>query len=170
MLGRVGRGETIRSGRKTMLYRLIILTGALKGQRHPVGSEPLVLGSGADCALKLVDDVDVAREHARIEVTPTGLVIRDLGTVNRLLVNKREVSESPLRHGDVVVIGRTEFLVQACLEADIRGSLPAPRRKPPKALWIALGLVLLAGWTARSLNRGRSPLRVEPGQSIPENA
>lgn len=103
-----------------MLYRLIILNGAKKGERHSVGVGPLVIGSGPDCPFRL-DAPDVAREHARVEATEQGLIIRDLGTVNRILVNRREVSESVLKHGDTVEIGPVDLLVQACLEADISG-------------------------------------------------
>lgn len=122
-----------------MLYRLIIVTGPMTGQRVTVPETPLVIGRDPDCGF-CVQDADVARRHAAITIGKDGLGIRDLGTMNRLIVNGREVRESRLKHGDEVEIGRTRFVVQAVVETDVDGRRQAKRRRRGKVM-AALGAI-----------------------------
>ena len=110
-----------------MLYRLIFLTGSLKGQRITVAHEPMTLGRDPQSTVYLPDE-EVAAQHAVIEHRGDGLFIRDLGSMNRILHNQHEVREARLRHGDIVEIGRTQFLVQALVQADVR--------RPPRPRWV----------------------------------
>jgi len=112
-----------------MMYRLIFLTGNLKGQRITVDSEPMTLGRDADCSINITDS-EVASKHAELEHNIlTGLRINDLGSMNKILVNNHEVRESHLKHGDIVELGRTRFLVQAAVETDPTKSAPNRRRR-----------------------------------------
>ncbi len=101
-----------------MMYRLIILTGPLKNQRITVTQEPMVFGRDPGCAVTVPDD-EISRKHALLEHKPDGLFIRDLGSMNKILVNNREVREIRLKHGDVIELGRTRFLVQAFVQAEV---------------------------------------------------
>ena len=101
-----------------MMYRLIILTGPSTGLRITIESNPMVIGRDPDCAVR-VEDPEVSRKHAVIEHRPDGIYIRDLGSMNRILVNKREVRETRLKHGDTIEVGLTRFLVQALVQADV---------------------------------------------------
>ena len=101
-----------------MMYRLITLSGPTKGQRVTIEQKPMTLGRDPDCAVVVQDD-EVSRKHAVLEHRTDGLFIRDLESMNKILVNKREVRESRLKHGDVIEIGRTSFLVQALVQAEI---------------------------------------------------
>jgi|GEM_PF-1931565 len=102
-----------------MMYRLIFLTGNLKGQRITVASEPMTIGRDPECAICLLDK-EVASKHAVLEHKAlTGLQISDLGSMNKMLVNNREVKEAHLKHGDIIEIGRSRFLVQATVETDL---------------------------------------------------
>jgi len=137
-----------------VLFRLVILNGPRRGERITVPIEPLVIGRAPTCGLVL-DDPEVAAEHALLEHFQGGLLVRDLGTMNRILVNKREVVREILKHGDVLEIGRTQILVQAFVQAEVKG--------PPKDLveigsggwgrvlgWasglVVMGLFAIAGW------------------------
>lgn len=104
-----------------MMYRLIVLTGPAKGQRITIGKEPVTFGRDPDCSVCLADE-EVAKRHAVMEWTPDGLFIRDLGSMNRILVNKREIRQQRLKHGDHVELGLTSFLVQALVQADVSGA------------------------------------------------
>jgi hypothetical protein len=65
--------------------------------------------------------------------------------MNRILVNKREVREAQLKHGDVVEIGRTRFLVQACVQADVEsGARSSERPRRRAAAWAAAAVAVLA--------------------------
>jgi len=101
-----------------MLYRLIALSGQRKGERITVGEEPMTIGRDARCEI-CIDDADAALRHARIEQRGEDLRIKDLDSMGKIIVNNREVSEAKLKHGDVIVVGRTRFLVETYLEAEV---------------------------------------------------
>jgi hypothetical protein len=122
-----------------MIYRLIMLSGPLQGRRIAVEREPMTLGRGADCSI-VIPDEEMALQHAVIEHRLDGLFIRDLGSMGSLLVNGREVRDWRLRHGDEVELGRTRFLVQALVQADVVGARRRPRlrRVARAAVMVAL--------------------------------
>jgi pSer/pThr/pTyr-binding forkhead associated (FHA) protein len=128
-----------------MIYRLIVLNGPARGQRITVPGSPVTLGRGEDCTLVL-DDEEVAAHHAVVEHTSGGMYIRDLGTMSHILVNNREVSESRLKHGDVVELGRTQFLVQVSVQAEVNGvGVALPRSRRTSTVFVMLLFVACAG-------------------------
>jgi Nif-specific regulatory protein len=98
------------------LFYLSAQTGATKGRTWLLGSDVVVVGRGADCQIA-IDDSLVSRKHCEIVSTDGGLLVRDLGSGNATLVNGRPVTESPLRPGDELAIGRTVLLVTISAEA-----------------------------------------------------
>jgi hypothetical protein len=150
-----------------MIYRLIFLSGPLKGQRLTVTQEPMVFGRDPACTVCLQDDEDVAARHAMIVHSVEGLLIRDLGTMNRILLNHREIKQARIKHGDEVEIGRTQFMVQAQVEADVDQPYSAGRRKEIlHDLLIGGGVLLVAG----GVLLWRWALRVEVGPPPPPPA
>ncbi len=125
-----------------MLYRLIFLNTDLKGQRITVDTAPMTIGRDPDCGIVLKDD-EVSRKHALLEHKPEGLFIHDLGSMNRILVNNREVREKRLKHGDSVMLGRTKLLVQAVVRAEV-SEVKKGARKKEILLTMFLFLLLLA--------------------------
>jgi tetratricopeptide (TPR) repeat protein len=126
-----------------MMYRLIILNGPLINQRISIEPSPMLIGRDPACHISVPDD-EMAREHAQIEHRADGLYVTDLGSMNRILVNKREVHEARLKHGDTIEIGRTRFLVQALVQAEVEGARRQARRRQWRAVGVAVVLVLLA--------------------------
>lgn len=127
-----------------MIYRLIVLNGTARGQRITVLDTPVTLGRGEDCTFRVEDD-EAAIHHAVVEHTASGMYIRDLGTMSHILVNNREIGEARLKHGDVVELGRTRFLVQVSVQAEVNGSggggVPPRRRRSSPAFAMFLLLV-----------------------------
>ncbi|MBP7829458.1 MAG: FHA domain-containing protein [Kiritimatiellae bacterium] len=155
-----------------MLYRLIVLSGPLKGRRLTVERAPTTVGRDPACAIHL-DDEEVALRHAVFEHNDSGLVVRDLGTMNRVLVNKREVREAHLRHGDEIEIGRTRFLVQALLQTEVETTAAEdgeeePRRRmgaTPRTLLLLLLFLLLFIAYQRWAARRAKPAAVSPSET-----
>lgn len=138
-----------------MLYRLIFLSGPRTGERITAGEDPLVLGRDADCGV-VVPDPEVARKHAEVRQNDEELFIRDLGSMNRILVNKREVRESRIKHGDEIELGRTRLVVQALMQAEVEGQGPGTRRRD-RAAWAVAALLcigILLVLSARYVPRG----------------
>lgn len=124
-----------------MIFRLIILNGERRGERITVTAEPMRIGREEGSEIRF-NDPEIASLHAEITHRKDGLLIRDLGSMNRILVNNHETHEAVLKHGDVVEVGRTRFLVQAYVQAEVLGEEQQARRR----LWknIAIGVTLVA--------------------------
>jgi FOG: FHA domain len=73
-------------------------------------TEPVtVLGRGREADIT-VDDTGVSRRHAELRVTPTGVIITDLGSTNGTFVEGHKVDAATLVDGNQIVIGRTPIL------------------------------------------------------------
>lgn len=76
---------------------------------YDLGSSTVTLGreSGNDI---VIQDISASRKHAQLTCTPQGVwVIADLGSTNGTIVNGVSIATQPLRSGDRIVIGKTEF-------------------------------------------------------------
>lgn len=87
---------------------------------HAFTRSRIVVGRSPDCDLVMPgDEVRVSRQHVRIESTPQGYQLVDLGSRNGTLLNNTLIEPSsthPLKPGDTVRMGSVEVLVQS-LEA-----------------------------------------------------
>lgn len=86
-------------------HSLVIVAGPQQGRRIPIQGQ-LSIGRNPDSGLQL-DDLQVSRRHAVIQQTPTGLVVRDLGSGNGTFIGDRRILEYRLANGDVIRIGQT---------------------------------------------------------------
>ncbi len=125
-----------------MSYQLVILNGEKHGERLTIGRSPVTIGRGSSCDICLPDS-EIGELHAKITPRAEQLQICVMGETNRLLINKSEVHESPLKHGDVIEIGHTRLFVQSYLNTGTWEGL-AGFRKWRKLLTIGLPLLVLA--------------------------
>ncbi|HEX2319577.1 MAG TPA: FHA domain-containing protein [Streptosporangiaceae bacterium] len=70
---------------------------------------PATLGRDSGTAAVVLDDRDVSRRHARIEIVDNELVLTDLGSTNGTYVNDARVARRVLVPGDRMRIGRYEL-------------------------------------------------------------
>jgi pSer/pThr/pTyr-binding forkhead associated (FHA) protein len=62
----------------------------------------------------VVDSALVSRVHCRLELSANDeLELEDLGSTNGTLVNGKKITKVKLNHGDMVTIGRVQFVVAA---------------------------------------------------------
>jgi class 3 adenylate cyclase len=104
-----------------------VLDGTEGGRRIHI-AERLTVGRGADTGLAL-DDPEISRAHAVFVVTPDGLEIQDLGSLNGTWVNsERIVAPTLLAPGDAIKVGTTriEVLSTGHRAAAARRSAPTP--------------------------------------------
>lgn len=86
---------------------LAVLNGPLSGQRFDLVAAMEIGREGSGIALP--QDGTASRRHARVEPIGNGWQVLDLGSTNGTLVNGARVTASPLRSGDVLRVGATEF-------------------------------------------------------------
>ena len=84
----------------------------------------LVIGRGSDCDLVL-DEPEMSRRHAMIEVTADGIYLRDMGSANGTFVNGVQVRDAVLYSGDQIAFDRNRFLIEAPgMPVRIEGQVP----------------------------------------------
>src|SRR5919199_409678 len=85
----------------------------------PLGE--IIIGRGPECYLR-VDEPMVSRRHARLRVTPTAVILEDLGSRNGSRVNGIKATGTvELKSGDILGVGTQQFTVE-------KEDEPAPHR------------------------------------------
>ena len=72
----------------------------------------LVIGRGSECDLVL-DEPEMSRTHAQIELSANEMYLRDLGSANGTFVNGVQVRDASLFTGDQIAFDRNRFLIEA---------------------------------------------------------
>jgi pSer/pThr/pTyr-binding forkhead associated (FHA) protein len=92
---------------------LIVLNGVHKGRHIPLTSSPFLIGRGKQCHLRPVRE-DVGREHCAIVRRGDALYLRDCGSTNGTILNRRAVikGEVQVADGDVFDIGPLRFRLE----------------------------------------------------------
>lgn len=65
---------------------------------------PLTIGRSVESGLQ-IPDLQVSRRHALVQPMPEGAVLRDLGSGNGTYIGTQRITETRLKHGDVLHIG-----------------------------------------------------------------
>ncbi|MBS2032980.1 MAG: protein kinase [Deltaproteobacteria bacterium] len=89
---------------------LVYSDGALAGRKIELPEGEFVMGRQPDCHLVL-DDPQCSRRHALFLRDAQGLLVRDLGSRNGVLVNGVRSSSQRLQVGDLVQVGNSGFKV-----------------------------------------------------------
>jgi len=87
--------------------------GVLRGRQGDYQlTEPVtVIGRSRRCDIVLTDP-NVSRQHAEIRRQDDGFMLIDLGSTNGCRVNRRDVKQVVLQHGDRIELGTTELLFE----------------------------------------------------------
>jgi hypothetical protein len=87
--------------------RLLIRTDGETEVVHVLGRKTTV-GRTPDNDLQ-IDAKFISRHHAVILAGPAHAIIEDLNSTNGVMVNSRRITRQPLKDGDNVIIGKTQF-------------------------------------------------------------
>lgn len=91
------------------MAQLQVLNGPSQSKIVSIAGPRFLMGRRRGCHLVL-DDGWVSREHAVIiEVRPGEFSVQDLDSENGIFLDDKRVTDSPLRHGAVLRIGRTDL-------------------------------------------------------------
>ncbi|MGD9873105.1 MAG: FHA domain-containing protein [Kiritimatiellia bacterium] len=94
--------------RGMIMYRLIVEEPGGRKRGVSVQEGTVTLGRDPSCDIRIADD-EVSWKHAIIEKGPGGISIRDLGSLNKITINGRDVREAHLASGDLIELGRTRI-------------------------------------------------------------
>lgn len=87
------------------------VSGVTFGKTLPLYGS-MVIGRQADCEISIPSD-EISRRHARLEVTPNGVRVEDLGSSNGTYVNDKRVENAMLKVGDELRLDTLRFQVTA---------------------------------------------------------
>jgi hypothetical protein len=87
--------------------------GVLRGRQgdYQLTEAVTVIGRSRRCDIVLTD-ANVSRQHAEIRRQDNGFMLLDLGSTNGTRVNRRDVKQVVLQHGDRIEFGTTELLFE----------------------------------------------------------
>jgi pSer/pThr/pTyr-binding forkhead associated (FHA) protein/tetratricopeptide (TPR) repeat protein len=114
-----------------------VVQGPDEGMRLPVRGGRMIIGRGDGCDFKL-KDAAASRRHCELVGSPSGVVVRDLGSGNGTRVNGERITEAVVSHGDRIALGQTVLLVVDDIkkfEEERQRKLAAahpPRPAPPR--------------------------------------
>lgn len=157
---------------------LRILDGADRGRVLENVETPITIGREEGNTIQLNDD-RVSRFHVKIQEDHEKVVMTDLESTNGTKVNGEDVSLRILRHGDMIMIGRSVLLYGSRDEiaarlADLRGApVESLGDLDPESLSEAVSLDFELGWsedvdlqsTLHVLEPPDLPGRLDPIQS-----
>jgi hypothetical protein len=88
---------------------LVLKSGADAGMRF-VLSAPLTTAGRHPRSDIFLDDITVSRRHVEVSRSPSGYVVRDVGSLNGTYVNRERIDEATLTDGDEVQIGKFKLV------------------------------------------------------------
>ncbi|MDB4967204.1 MAG: domain containing protein [Myxococcales bacterium] len=88
---------------------LIVVSGALAGQRVTVGAQPVTVGKGPS-TLQISDDPTVSTRHAELALRGGAFVVTDLGSTNGTFLNSQRITQpTRISDGDLLRFGNTQM-------------------------------------------------------------
>jgi pSer/pThr/pTyr-binding forkhead associated (FHA) protein len=101
------RRQPKQKARKGSPTHVLVVEGANKGERAELAQAPILIGRGADAAIRLDDDYFSTR-HARIAASGDQWFVEDLGSTNGTYIGSARITQpTTLTLGTQVRIGKT---------------------------------------------------------------
>jgi PAS domain S-box-containing protein len=89
-------------------WQLLVDAGPQKGETFVLTSNRLTLGRNASSNAIAIKDEQMSRKHALLELTPAGVVVTDLVSVNGTYINGERINQpTVLKPEDILQIGTT---------------------------------------------------------------
>jgi pSer/pThr/pTyr-binding forkhead associated (FHA) protein len=101
------RRQPKQKTRKGSPTHVLVVDGANAGERAELSEAPILIGRGADAAIRLDDDY-VSTRHARIAASGDQWFVEDLGSTNGTYIGSARITQpTTLTLGTQVRIGKT---------------------------------------------------------------
>jgi adenylate cyclase len=105
--------------------KLNIVTGDGRESIYHIEKDALNIGRSKDGDI-ILPDYTVSRQHARLNSTPDGFLLTDLGSHNGTAVNGNRINQHVLKHNDQIKIGST---ILTFVDETAESVQPSPKPK-----------------------------------------
>ena len=113
--------------------RLKVLKGPHAGVTFVVQKKSFTIGRGPENDVILINDSQVSRQHAKIELVQQDLEISNLSQKNSILVGGETVQKWKLTNDSTFTLGDSEISVQYSLGQSVVPMRPQPQVVPPQS-------------------------------------
>ena len=111
-------------------YQFVMRSGPTVGKIYPLDAQEITIGRDA-VNIIAINDAEVSRRHARMELRGSAYVIQDLGSTNGTFINGTRLSAMQvLNAGDTVAFGEGIVLMYE-LVADMNATILSSKAAPP---------------------------------------
>jgi len=117
-------------------YQFVMRSGPTVGKKYPLDAQEVSIGRDAVNSIA-INDAEVSRRHARMELRGSAYVIQDLGSTNGTFINGTRISGMQvLNPGDTVSFGEGIVLVYEPM-ADMNATILSTKAPPVTAQRLA---------------------------------
>ncbi len=142
-------------------YMLRGVSGSTFSKIFPLNGS-MTIGRHSDCDISIPGE-EISRHHARLQVTPAGVRVEDMGSSNGTWINGKRITEALLQPGEELRLDTVRFLLvtpgmpTSAVPTAAVEPVAAAAQKRGKGGWgigaaIISGLLLLAFALARRMN------------------
>jgi len=104
--------DILDGGSGRLHCQLVVVDGPDRGRAARLAGEgEVIVGTGADCALRLSDD-RVSAQHVAVRAVESRFSVRDLGSTNGTWYEGSRVTELAVAAGSTLLIGRTALRIE----------------------------------------------------------
>ncbi len=126
------------------MAKLVLLSEGFTGRSHELKVEKTTIGRVDDNTFP-IPEASVSSHHCEILLKGNDVVIKDLNSTNGTFINGEQVTESVLKPGQILRVGKIEMR----LETEASASAPAATKKP-----VDQTLVIPRGVSLNELEQG----------------
>ena len=113
-------------------YMLRGVSGATFGKTFAL-TGTMVIGRQNDSDIPVPAE-EISRHHARLQVTPEGVLVEDMGSANGTFINDKRVQNGVLKPGEELRLDTVRFMLLAPgMDAKQQGAAAAARSEAPKS-------------------------------------
>ena len=104
--------QLARADERQRLLALTCVSGAAQGASATLrpAKLPLIMGRHSECDLR-IDEPRASNRHVSLIVGESAFEVGDLGSMNGIRVNGEQVSSATLKVGDILRVGKSDFVV-----------------------------------------------------------
>jgi pSer/pThr/pTyr-binding forkhead associated (FHA) protein len=104
----LGEEAKVKDVPENLVVMLRVKKGAEPERGYQITRTPVSIGRDNICGIS-INDTRMSRQHAALFFYQPDFYLKDLGSTNGSFINDKRIKNAPLRNGDVIRLGNTEF-------------------------------------------------------------